>query len=241
VVVEGGQHQHGEVVAFGPQPPQRLDPVHAGHAQVQQDHIRVQLLHGPENLVPVGGVGDDADVGRQCQQALDPLADECLVVRDQYLDHGASARTAAWDSGNITLTIKPLLPLTSTVPPSASTRSVRPVSPCPKVTALAPMPSSRAVKLTASGWRERVSHRLGASECRIVFVTNSWTQRTSAADNCSSSPGSSSRFGSISRCTLGSGTSAVIDSICARTEDRRERSSPTTPRTSVSRSPASAR
>jgi ABC-type branched-subunit amino acid transport system ATPase component len=83
VQVEGGQHQNPRPEPGLDKPGGGLDAVHAGHADVHQDHVRIQAARLVQCLAAVGGLPGHGQVRLGFQQHPQALADEILVVGDQ--------------------------------------------------------------------------------------------------------------------------------------------------------------
>ena len=64
----------------------RLDAVHVGELDVEEDDVGPELLDQPERLAAVGGLGDDLDVLLVLEKVFDPFAEQRLVVRDDDRD-----------------------------------------------------------------------------------------------------------------------------------------------------------
>ena len=64
----------------------RLDPVHAGHADVHDDDVRVAAERQLDGCGAVGGFADDPDVRRPRERKPEALADDLVVVDDQRRD-----------------------------------------------------------------------------------------------------------------------------------------------------------
>ena len=62
VDVERREDEHAALDAAQHNPPGRLDPVHAGHADVHQHDVREQPLGQLDGLGSVTGLGDDLDL-----------------------------------------------------------------------------------------------------------------------------------------------------------------------------------
>jgi len=82
VVTEGGEQDHpgGGELRVHPHPPGDLDPVQAGHPDVQQGDVRAELADQSECLEPVAGRAQHRDGVIDFQDHLDPLADQRFVV-----------------------------------------------------------------------------------------------------------------------------------------------------------------
>ena len=72
----------------------RLDPVHAGHPQVHHDHVGAAALGERDGGLAVGGLADDADVGRAEERKPKALADDLVVVGEEDGDLGCFGHAA---------------------------------------------------------------------------------------------------------------------------------------------------
>ena len=97
VEVERGQHEHARprLDAGGGQTRRGLDAVHAGHADVHQDHVRPQVVGALDRLGAVARLADDLEVVLGLQEEPEAGADEFLVVDDQQPDAHASPPTGS--------------------------------------------------------------------------------------------------------------------------------------------------
>src|SRR5690606_4379693 len=89
VEVEGGQYQdpgHG-VGGLGEDAFGGLDAVHAGHADVHQDHLGGGLGGERHGLLAAAGLADHVDAGCGVQQAHQAGPYEVLVVHDEHGCH----------------------------------------------------------------------------------------------------------------------------------------------------------
>lgn len=88
VALEGGQHDHPHLreLGAGDDPPRRLDPVDAGHADVPQHHIR----HGADGLgdggQTVGRLPGEGEAVLGLQQGEQTALHQVLVVGRQLRD-----------------------------------------------------------------------------------------------------------------------------------------------------------
>jgi hypothetical protein len=62
------------------------EPVHAGHAQVEQHEIRIRLLRDREDLCPGLGNADDLELRPLLERNLDRLHHQGVVVRNNQLE-----------------------------------------------------------------------------------------------------------------------------------------------------------
>ena len=69
---------------------QRRETVHAGHGEIEQDELRLQLPGARDRLLPVGRLTDDVEVVAS-QERREGLAGEGVIVDDQdaFLAHNA--------------------------------------------------------------------------------------------------------------------------------------------------------
>ena len=81
LVVCGREDHRGWLLEHG-EMPRGLDPVHARHADVEQDHVGIELLTEPERLQPVGRFTHYRDLAQLLEQTAQPLARRRLVVDD---------------------------------------------------------------------------------------------------------------------------------------------------------------
>jgi hypothetical protein len=129
VEVEGGQDQHPDRVldAVAGQAPGRLDPVHAGHADVHEHDVGPDVPGQPHRLGPIGRLPDHLEARLGVQDHPEPGPHQRLVVGDQDPDgHGAPP-----SRGRRAATRKPppgRAPA-SRVPPNRATRSRMPMRP----------------------------------------------------------------------------------------------------------------
>ena len=61
-------------------------PSHDGHADIQQDDVRLEAFGERERLTPVGGATHDLERGRAAQNGLERLGEQAVVVRDHQGD-----------------------------------------------------------------------------------------------------------------------------------------------------------
>ena len=116
-------------VRLGADVPCRLDAVHLGHPHVHQHDLGRVLAHEPYRVPPVGGTGDDGDVGLRLEQRREPGAHDLLVVDDERPDHAGAPAS----SGSIASTANPAPSAAphENDPPAMVARSRIPTSPCP--------------------------------------------------------------------------------------------------------------
>ena len=100
--------------------------VEVRHADVHQDHVRIDRGRKLECLVAVRRFADELDIGTLVEDHPEPASDQGLVVDDEHANgHGSVP------SGKLAATAKP--PLSpgpaSSEPPKTATRSRMPISP----------------------------------------------------------------------------------------------------------------
>lgn len=140
VEVEGGQGDDLRRVGQGAQALGGGDAVHAGHADVDQgdvDAVGGGLLDGVE---PVRGLGDVLDGVVAVEEVGQAEADEGVVVDGHGADHvrGPFCSVTGWGMRAASLQVPAPPGPAFRCPPSASTRSRRPMRPNPEATAWAP-------------------------------------------------------------------------------------------------------
>ena len=147
VEVERGQDEDPRRAAGRDDLSRGLDPVETGHADVHQDHVRLELPCEAHGVFPVLGLAHDLEVGTRLDDQREAAAHERLIVDDQHPDaHDASpsgicARTTYPPSA-----AEPI----RTEPPSRATRSRIPIRPLPPESPLLdPPPSSRISRLSS--------------------------------------------------------------------------------------------
>src|SRR6266536_3164433 len=98
-----------------PDPSRCFEAVDAGHADVHQHHIRLQLYRGLDRFEPVSGFCNDLDLWIYLEQLAKAGADERLVVGDD----DANAQLGTPPRGSRAFTLKPPSPRlpVSSVPP----------------------------------------------------------------------------------------------------------------------------
>ena len=72
--------------ACGAEPFEGLDPVGPRHLQIQQYHIRLQILCEPDDFVPVGRLADHLEVRLGAEHGDETLAQHRVVVGDEEPD-----------------------------------------------------------------------------------------------------------------------------------------------------------
>ena len=68
----------------------RLDPVERRHRDVHQHHVRLERAGELDRLLPVAGGPDDLDAVVVCEQRLDRLDEQRLVVGNEHANARAS-------------------------------------------------------------------------------------------------------------------------------------------------------
>ena len=81
-IVEGGDENHGRVHRRGGQGPGDIDPVHAGHGDVEQDKIGRYCLGDAQGRLAIIGGADHGDALQPGEQQLQPLDRQRLVIDD---------------------------------------------------------------------------------------------------------------------------------------------------------------
>ena len=89
-----GEDEDGAVRHLFHQLLRRLEPVHAGHADVHDHDVGPAALGERDGGLAVGGLADDADVRRPAERQAKPLAHDLVVVDDQAGDLGGRPRPA---------------------------------------------------------------------------------------------------------------------------------------------------
>jgi hypothetical protein len=80
LVVRGDEHD----VRPARQRARRLDAVHRGHVDVEEDDVRLEALRERDGLAAVGGLADDHELRPDVLEAADDLlAHQALVVGDE--------------------------------------------------------------------------------------------------------------------------------------------------------------
>jgi len=122
-VVEGGDGHELEVP--GPRVRQlldQLDPVHGGHVYVEQQHVRRGLPDDLQSLRPVPALADHLDVRLHVQQALQPLPEKPVIVR-QHHPNPPHSPTSPRGTVQVTVVPRPRTLSIRSVPPQRRTRS----------------------------------------------------------------------------------------------------------------------
>src|SRR5262249_48501776 len=84
VVAVGRQHEQLAGQALVNDLSRRLEPVELRHRDVHDDDVRQEFLRELHGLAAVLGLADDLDVGFGGQQGAETLADDGVVVSEQY-------------------------------------------------------------------------------------------------------------------------------------------------------------
>src|SRR4051812_7631513 len=137
----------------------RFQSCHFRHIDVQENHIRFQLLAFLDRFPPVGGLPDDRNRGIAQQTGPNALADERMIVGQKQLKPRAFHRPRRlWfagepDNGIRAVTVAPRPPddAISRVPPRSAARSLMLRKPQPVLRdAAIPLPLSRITKVAIS-------------------------------------------------------------------------------------------
>jgi hypothetical protein len=62
----------------------RFDAIHAGHANIQQNHVGRRITCDFERLFSVSGLPDNFVFIKIGKEAAQPVASRCLIVNDKY-------------------------------------------------------------------------------------------------------------------------------------------------------------
>src|SRR6185437_9283874 len=265
LVVERGQHHHLAGGQLPADPRGRLGAVAPGHADVHQDHVRLQSDRPLDRLLTVAGGAHHVYAGLDAQQGRDPVADELLVVGHQDADrrsrracggrtvrlagHAGTASAAA-DRGMVTVTVVPAPGRlwTSACPPARAARSRMPTNPkplcacAPRGDGSKPHPSSETTSRTSRSPKATDMETRRAPLCLRAFVRASCAARNTAVR----APAAMAASSPVTvRLTCGSPAPAcraspvsMADSVAAGSSPRSAR---TDPRTSCSACRASER
>ena len=87
-----GEHEHVDIRQLFGQHAHRLPPADAGHIQVEQHDVRMQLLRALVALQPVGRFAHHLEIRLARQQGLHAAAEKIVVVDQQYADFGRVGR-----------------------------------------------------------------------------------------------------------------------------------------------------
>ena len=96
VLVIGGAEHHRRRRNQSGQPPRGLQPVQAGHGDIQQHGMRMQRCAGIEHLLAIASLGHHLHPGLVGKQHSQALARQRLVIGDHQLQDGHQA------SGSVT-------------------------------------------------------------------------------------------------------------------------------------------
>ncbi|MCY1560273.1 hypothetical protein D9M68_973920 [compost metagenome] len=93
---------------------QHVQPVEPGHGDVEQHEIEsLAAVEGPHHVEHLGTglrLGHHLNVGRVCQDLLEPLAHDAVVVTDQHADgfgHQVELRVQTRSPGG-SITVRPM-------------------------------------------------------------------------------------------------------------------------------------
>src|SRR4029450_9168825 len=87
-----GEDQDARLRIAGPNLLRGIDAVHHGHADVHDDHVRLELLRQGDAVFAVVGSADDDDSVLAREHGLDHFDEEGLVVDDQDPDFSCGLR-----------------------------------------------------------------------------------------------------------------------------------------------------
>src|SRR3954452_21438604 len=185
---EGGEDDGADVGQRGGQRPRGLEPVHAGHLDVEQGDLRAVLSGGLHDDVAPADLGDPLQVLLEVEQRAQGAADHGLVLGDEHPDHDAATGDRAGAGRGTTARSRKPRPGAaphSTDPPSARTRSVSPARPLP-VPPVGPRPSSVTVssmtgEAAPSSGSPSSTVTACAPLCRSTLVVASRTTQPSTA------------------------------------------------------------
>jgi hypothetical protein len=190
VIVEHGQHEHGDARCRPADLSGRLHPVQVRHLQIQHDDVGVQADGRLDRLPPGRREADDLDRGHRRQQRGQPAAHDRVVVGQHHGDrvgdrvggaHGAPDPEPAGHSGSSART-RPPPPGPGPAepePPSSAARSRMDTRPTPGIHGSLPRrPSSTTSTLNrqSATTPSRTSARC-APPCLAALVTASVTIR----------------------------------------------------------------
>ncbi len=82
-VLVAGQQHHLRPQAVALDGADDLEPVESGHPDVDDRHVRLELVDPLERLAPVGARADELEVGPLADRALETLPVDGMIVRDQ--------------------------------------------------------------------------------------------------------------------------------------------------------------
>src|SRR5262249_58643898 len=130
VLARPGEAHHARRQLGLPPLPQHPDAVPLGHADVEDEDVRLVLVGGPEGFLAVRAARDHAEVAVGLEEPLEPVEDDGVIVGDDQADGHGQARTRA--SGRRIASREPVSEeATTSAPPWAATRSRRLTGPMP--------------------------------------------------------------------------------------------------------------
>jgi hypothetical protein len=88
VGVVGGEDEDTAGQAALAELPDGARAVHAGHAQVHQDHVRPEGRRPGQRLLAVRRLPDHLEFGRAREHSAQPIAHHRVIVDDQETDGG---------------------------------------------------------------------------------------------------------------------------------------------------------
>ncbi len=91
VLLEGRAEHDGRRMLLGHEVARRLDAIHARHADVEQNEVRLEGPRDRDRLTTVGGLAAGLRRHAPGEQAAEPLACERFVVDDQHFHRGPPA------------------------------------------------------------------------------------------------------------------------------------------------------
>src|SRR5687767_2164571 len=129
VLLEGGDEDDGRRRGEAGQHPGQLQPVEAGHADVEEHGREAAVAQTPQRLGGIGGGDDGADAGVLAEEVGEVFERRFLVVDDEYLqrrvDGRQEARTPLRYLGIRRLTLVPAPGAVSTTIPKSAPKTVR--------------------------------------------------------------------------------------------------------------------
>jgi hypothetical protein len=133
IEIEGREHDDARRMLVAEQLGGRLEPVHHGHPDVHQHHVRTDRPQHGHRFAAVGCLGDNFQIGLGVDQHPDARAEKRLVVDEGHPDNGGGCgilRHASPRSGSTadTTNSPPLSPAVS-CPPASCARSRIPMMP----------------------------------------------------------------------------------------------------------------
>ena len=91
------QHDHPHIGRHRPDSPQRLEPVDAPHAQVEQDDVGPPFIEHGKGRLATGRLAHDLEFRLDPEQVHDPGTKHRVVIDDEDSNHRTACRLAAWD------------------------------------------------------------------------------------------------------------------------------------------------